>query len=123
MLLHVKLRLKRSPTNLIGHRKGYTLGEFREDGKETMLRFTKQVDYGLTAMQYIAAHQGDGVVGVRRIADEFFIPAEQLAKVLQRLARHPARKIQSAIDTMMLAALGGGADAPELLGGEVMAAK
>ena len=52
-----------------------------------MLRFTKQVDYGLMAMQYIAAHQGDGVVGVRRIADEFCIPPEQLAKVLQRLAR------------------------------------
>jgi Rrf2 family protein len=52
-----------------------------------MLRFTKQVDYGLMAMQYIAGHQGDGVIGVKRIAGEFRIPPERLAKILQRLAR------------------------------------
>ena len=52
-----------------------------------MLRFTKQVDYGLMAMQYIAGHRGDATVGVRRIADEFGIPAELLAKVCQRLAK------------------------------------
>ena len=52
-----------------------------------MLRFTKQVDYGLMAMQYIAEHQGDSPVGVKRIADQFGIPVELLAKVLQRLAK------------------------------------
>jgi DNA-binding IscR family transcriptional regulator len=52
-----------------------------------MLRFTKQVDYGLMAMQYVVEHQGDAQVGVKRIADEFGIPAERLAKVLQRLAK------------------------------------
>jgi DNA-binding IscR family transcriptional regulator len=52
-----------------------------------MLRFTKQLDYGLIDMRYIAEHQGDATVGVRRIADEFGIPAELLAKVLQRLAK------------------------------------
>ena len=52
-----------------------------------MLRFTKQMDYGLMAMQYIAEHQGEAAVGVKRIADEFGIPAELLAKVLQRLAK------------------------------------
>jgi Rrf2 family protein len=52
-----------------------------------MLRFTKQVDYGLMAMQYVAEHQGDAPVGVKRIADEFGIPAELLAKVLQHLAK------------------------------------
>jgi len=52
-----------------------------------MLRFTKQMDYGLMAMQYIALHQGEAAVGVKRIADEFGIPVELLAKVLQRLAR------------------------------------
>jgi Rrf2 family protein len=51
-----------------------------------MLRFTKTVDYGFMAMQYIAGHQGDAVT-VKRIAGEFGIPAELLAKVLQRLAR------------------------------------
>lgn len=52
-----------------------------------MLRFTKQVDYGLMAMQYIAEHQGNAAVGVKRIGDEFGIPTEVLAKVLQRLAK------------------------------------
>ncbi len=52
-----------------------------------MLRFTKQVDYGFMAMQYIAEHGGDEAVGVKQIADEFGIPAELLAKVLQRLAK------------------------------------
>jgi Rrf2 family protein len=52
-----------------------------------MLRFTKQLDYGLMAMQYIAAHKGDAPVGVKRIADEFGIPVELLAKVLQHLAK------------------------------------
>ena len=52
-----------------------------------MLRFTKQVDYGLMAMQYVAEHQGDAPVGVKRIADEFGMPAELLAKVLQHLAK------------------------------------
>ena len=52
-----------------------------------MLRFTKQIDYGLMAMQYVAEHQGDAQVSVRRIADEFRSPVELLAKVLQRLAK------------------------------------
>src|SRR2546422_8804668 len=52
-----------------------------------MLRFTKQVDYGLMAMQYVAEHQGDAPVGVKRIADEFGMPAELLAKALQHLAK------------------------------------
>lgn len=55
-----------------------------------MLRFTKQVDYGLMAMQYIAAHQADGAIVVRRIADEFRDPSERLAKILQRLAKRPS---------------------------------
>jgi Rrf2 family protein len=52
-----------------------------------MLRFTKQLDYGLMAMQYIAADKGAAPVGVKRIADEFGIPVELLAKVLQHLAK------------------------------------
>jgi Rrf2 family protein len=52
-----------------------------------VLRFTKRIDYGLMAMQYVAAHQGDGTIGVRRIAQEFGIPPEWLAKILQRLAK------------------------------------
>jgi Rrf2 family protein len=52
-----------------------------------MLRFTKQMDYGLMAMQYVAVNQVAGAVGVKRIAEELRIPAELLAKVLQRLAK------------------------------------
>lgn len=52
-----------------------------------MLRFTKRIDYGLMAMQYVAAHQGGGTIGARRIAEEFGIPPEWLAKILQRLAK------------------------------------
>jgi Rrf2 family protein len=53
-----------------------------------MLRFTKRADYGLMAMHYIASHGDDGAVSVKRIAEEFHIPAELLAKILQRLAKH-----------------------------------
>ncbi len=53
-----------------------------------MLRFTKRADYGLMAMHYIASHGNDGAVSTKRIAEEFHIPAELLAKILQRLAKH-----------------------------------
>jgi Rrf2 family protein len=39
------------------------------------------------AIQYVVEHQADAPVGVKRIADEFGIPAELLAKVLQHLAK------------------------------------
>ena len=52
-----------------------------------MLRFTKKADYGLMAIHYIAFHQHDGVVNAKRIAEELGIPAELLAKILQRLAK------------------------------------
>ena len=52
-----------------------------------MLRFTKKADYGLMAIQYIAFHQHDGVVNAKRIAEDLGIPAELLAKILQRLAK------------------------------------
>jgi len=52
-----------------------------------MLRFTKRVDYGLMAMQYVAVHQGAGPIAVTQIAAAFSIPSELLAKILQRLAK------------------------------------
>lgn len=52
-----------------------------------MLRFTKKADYGLMAIHYIASHEGSGIVSHKRIAEEFNIPAELLAKILQRLAK------------------------------------
>jgi Rrf2 family protein len=52
-----------------------------------MLRFTKRADYGLMAIHYIAIHEDLGAVSAKRISDEFHIPAELLAKILQRLAK------------------------------------
>jgi len=52
-----------------------------------VLRFTKRADYGLMAVHYIAAHGDDGAVSAKRIAEEFHIPHERLAKILQRLAK------------------------------------
>lgn len=52
-----------------------------------MLRFTKRADYGLMAIHYIAVSDGVGAVSAKRIADEFAIPPELMAKILQRLAK------------------------------------
>ncbi len=52
-----------------------------------MLRFTKRADYGLIAVHYIACNQESGPVSAKRIAEEFRIPGELLAKILQRLAK------------------------------------
>ena len=39
------------------------------------------------AIHYIAFHQDDGVVNAKRIAEDLGVPAELLAKILQRLAK------------------------------------
>lgn len=52
-----------------------------------MLRFTKRADYGLMAVHFIASHGDEGAVSAKRIAEEFHIPPERLAKILQRLAK------------------------------------
>jgi Rrf2 family protein len=52
-----------------------------------VLRLTKRADYGLMAIHYIAIHGDDGAVSAKRIAEEFSIPQERLAKILQRLAK------------------------------------
>ena len=52
-----------------------------------MLRFTKRADYGLIAIHYIAVHDRLGALSAKRIAEEFQIPPELLAKILQRLAK------------------------------------
>jgi Rrf2 family protein len=58
-----------------------------------MLKISKKADYALMALQHMAAVQfGDvtpgRVVNTKEIAEEYNIPLELLAKVLQTLARH-----------------------------------
>jgi Rrf2 family protein len=52
-----------------------------------LLRFTKRADYGLMAIHFIASHGDGGAVSAKRIAEEFRIPPERLAKILQQLAK------------------------------------
>ena len=51
-----------------------------------MFRLSKKADYGLIALKHLAQHP-DESVSAREIAGQYNIPAELLAKVLQRLAR------------------------------------
>jgi Rrf2 family protein len=52
-----------------------------------MLRLTKKADYGLMALKYLAEHPETPSVSAKEIADTYGIPAQLLAKVLQRLAK------------------------------------
>jgi Rrf2 family protein len=52
-----------------------------------VLRFTKRADYGLMAIYFIASQGDEVTVSAKRIAEEFHIPPERLAKILQRLAK------------------------------------
>ncbi|MCG3777910.1 MAG: putative HTH-type transcriptional regulator [Nitrospira sp.] len=58
-----------------------------------MLKISKKADYALMALQHIAASQFSDVlpgrvVNTKEIAEEYHIPLELLAKVLQALARN-----------------------------------
>jgi FeS assembly SUF system regulator len=52
-----------------------------------MLRLSKKADYALIAMKHLALREGQGSASAREIAEQFSIPVELMAKVLQRLAR------------------------------------
>ena len=51
-----------------------------------MLSLSKKADYGLIALKHLAQHSGESI-SAREIAGEYRIPAELLAKILQRLVR------------------------------------
>ena len=51
-----------------------------------MFRLSKKTDYGLIALKHLAQH-AEASVSAREISSHYQIPAELLAKVLQRLAR------------------------------------
>jgi FeS assembly SUF system regulator len=50
-----------------------------------MLRLSKKADYALMAMTHLALREGSS--SAREIAEQYHIPIELLAKVLQRLTR------------------------------------
>jgi Rrf2 family protein len=52
-----------------------------------MLRLSKKADYALMAMKHLATRPDAGSASAREIAEQYDIPIELLAKVLQRLAR------------------------------------
>ena len=52
-----------------------------------MLRLSKKADYALIAMRHLALRADAGSASAREIAEQFDIPVELLAKVLQRLVR------------------------------------
>jgi Rrf2 family protein len=53
-----------------------------------MLRLSKKADYALMAMKHLALRGERGSSSAREIAEQYDIPIELLAKVLQRLVRH-----------------------------------
>lgn len=52
-----------------------------------MLRLSKKADYALIAMKHLATRPDSASASAREIAEQYDIPIELLAKVLQRLAR------------------------------------
>src|SRR3981081_4921329 len=52
-----------------------------------MLRLSKKADYALMAMKHLALGRDRGSSSAREIAEQYDIPIELMAKVLQRLVR------------------------------------
>jgi Rrf2 family cysteine metabolism transcriptional repressor len=52
-----------------------------------MLKLSKKTDYALMAVQYMASKNSDRAVNTKEIAEEYRIPVELLAKVLQKLGK------------------------------------
>ena len=52
-----------------------------------MLRLSKKADYALMAVKHLAVRGDRGSSSAREIAEQYDIPIELMAKVLQRLAR------------------------------------
>src|SRR5258706_16336971 len=52
-----------------------------------MLRLSKKADYALMAMKHLAQKRDVSSTSAREIAEQYDIPIELMAKVLQRLVR------------------------------------
>src|SRR5207245_10360565 len=52
-----------------------------------MLKLSKKTEYALMAVQYMASKGTARIVNTKEIAEEYNIPVELLAKVLQKLGK------------------------------------
>jgi Rrf2 family protein len=52
-----------------------------------MLKLTNKADYGLMALKYLAEHPETPALSAKDVADAYGIPAQLLAKILQRLTK------------------------------------
>src|SRR5262249_58503964 len=52
-----------------------------------MLKLTKKADYGLIAVKHLAELGPNGSCSAKDIAEAYHLPAEALAKILQKLAK------------------------------------
>jgi len=52
-----------------------------------MLKLTKKADYGLMALKFLAEHPESQALSAKDVADAYGIPAQLLAKILQRLTK------------------------------------
>ena len=55
--------------------------------ERTLLKLTKKADYALMAMKHLAECTSLGSRSAKDVSDEYGIPPEALAKILQRLAK------------------------------------
>lgn len=52
-----------------------------------MLGFSKQIHYAIMALGYLARHDSSRYISAGEISEEYRMPPEMLAKILQKLAR------------------------------------
>lgn len=65
---------------MVGYKKAFK-------GAHVVLKISKKIDYGLMAISHMACRKDDKTVSTKRIAEEYRIPTELLAKILQKMAR------------------------------------
>lgn len=53
-----------------------------------MIRLSKKVEYGLIALQHIAAKNPEEIISARELATNYRISYELMGKILQKLAHH-----------------------------------
>lgn len=74
------------PQSASGRRVEY-LRPKRSGFTHAMIGITKRTDYALLALTYVALAGGQRSIRAREIAEHYEIPADLLAKILQKLAR------------------------------------